>query len=48
MTTVEFITHLLCRVDDKLAHHEKNQKHSQSSIFLSRSPEPVLSGIRSS
>ena len=35
MTTVEFITHLLCRVDDKLAHHEKNQKHSQSSIYPS-------------
>ena len=33
MTTVEYITHLLCRVDDKLTHHEKNQKYSQASIY---------------
>ena len=25
MTTVDFITHLFCRVDDKLTQHQKNQ-----------------------
>ena len=33
MTTVDFITHLFCRVEDKLTQHQKNQKHSQASIY---------------
>ena len=35
MTTVDFITHLFCRVDDKLTQHQKNQKHSQANLYPS-------------
>ncbi len=35
MTTVDFITQLFCRVDDKLTQQNKNQKHSQANLYPS-------------
>ncbi len=35
MTTIDFVTHLFCRVDDKLTQHQKNQKHSQANLYPS-------------
>ena len=35
MTTIDFITHLFCRVDDKLTQHQKNRRHSQAHLYAS-------------
>ena len=35
MTTIDLVTHLFCRVDDKLTQHQKNQKHSQANLYPS-------------
>lgn len=35
MTTIDFITQLFCRVDDKLTQHAKNRKHSQGNLYPS-------------
>lgn len=35
MTTIDFITQLFCRVDDKLAQAHKNQKHTKAKLYPS-------------
>ena len=35
MTTIDFITQLFCRVDDKLAQADKNQKHTNANLYPS-------------
>ncbi len=35
MTTIDFITQLFCRVDDKLTQANKNQKHTQANLYPS-------------
>ena len=35
MTTIDFITQLFCRVDDKLAQANKNQKHTKANLYPS-------------
>ena len=35
MTTLDFITQLFCRVDDKLTQANKNQKHSKANLYPS-------------
>ena len=35
MTTIDFITQLFCRVDDKLTQANKNQKHAKANLYPS-------------
>ena len=35
MTTIDFITQLFCRVDDKLTQAHKNQKHTRANLYPS-------------
>ena len=42
MTTVDFITHLFCLVDDKLNEADKNHQYSQAKLYPS---EGVTIGV---
>ena len=35
MTTIDFITELFLKVDDKLTEEDKNQKHAQAKLYPS-------------
>ena len=35
MTTIDFITELFLKVDDKLTQEDKNQKHAQAKLYPS-------------